>query len=192
MSEPSRYVLPNPQSGSAAPSVADPTQHTWESAFQTHYVDLCEYVLRFVGSAAAAEDLVHDLFLRLWDSRARRGGMELTRAYLYVAAKNRALKYLRHRRVATAWIARAARAEPPTASSPEDLYLRRELADAVRRAIAELPARCREVFVLRRHQHLSYHEIAARVDVSLGTVKSQMWRATVLLKEKLAPYLFIL
>jgi len=183
MSEPSRYAFPNAQSRSAAPSVADPTQHTWESAFQTHYVELCEYVLRFV---------VHDLFLRLWDSRARRGGMELTRAYLYVAAKNHALKYLRHRRVATAWIERAARAEPPTASSPEDLYLRRELADAVRRAIAELPARCREVFVLRRHQHLSYHEIAARVDVSLGTVKSQMWRATVLLKEKLAPYLFIL
>jgi len=118
--------------------------------------------------------------------------MELTRAYLYVAAKNRALKYLRHRRVATAWIARAAREEPPTASSPEDLYLRRELADAVQRAIAELPARCREVFVLRRHQHLSYNEIAARAGVSLGTVKSQMWRAAVLLKEKLAPYLFIL
>src|SRR6266480_6626129 len=155
MSEPSRYAFPKPQSRSAARSVADPTQHTWES-------------------------------------RARRGGMELTRAYLYVAAKNRALKYLRHRRVATAWIERAARAEPPTASSPEDLYLRRELADAVRRAIAELPARCRDVFVLRRHQHLSYNEIAARAGVSLGTVKSQMWRATVLLKEKLAPYLFIL
>ena len=188
MSEPSRHAFPAVQAG----STADPTQHTWESAFQTHYVGLCEYVLRFVGSVGAAEDLVHDLFLRLWDLRARRGSMELTRSYLYVAARNRALKYLRHRRVAAAWIERAAREEPPTASSPEDLYLRRDLADAVARSIAELPTRCREVFVLRRHQQLSYHEIAARAGVSLGTVKSQMWRATVLLKEKLAPYLFIL
>jgi RNA polymerase sigma-70 factor (ECF subfamily) len=155
-------------------------------------VELCEYVLRFVGSAGVAEDLVHDLFLRLWDSRARLGAVELTRSYLYVAAKNRALKYLRHRRVAAAWIERVAHEERATASSPEDLYLRRELADAVTRAIAELPARCREIFVLRRQQQLSYDEIAARAGVSLGTVKSQMWRATVLLKEKLAPYLFIL
>ncbi len=192
MSEPSRYALPNTQSGSVAPSVADPTQHTWESAFQSYYVELCEYVLRFVGSAGIAEDLVHDLFLCLWDSRDRRGGMDLTGSYLYVAARNRALKYLRHRRVAAAWIERAAREEVPSASSPEDLYLRRELADAVTRAIAELPSRCREIFVLRRQQQLSYNEIAARAGVSLGTVKSQIWRATVLLKEKLAPYLFIL
>jgi len=81
-------------------------------------VQLCEYVLRFVGSAVIAEDLVHDLFLRLWDSRARRGGMDLTRSYLYVAARNRALKYLRHRRVVAAWIERAAREETPTAASP--------------------------------------------------------------------------
>jgi RNA polymerase sigma-70 factor (ECF subfamily) len=132
---------------------------------------------------------VQDLFLALWDSRTRRGGMYLTRPYLYVAARNRALKYLRHRRVAAAWIERAGREEVPTASSPEDLYLRRELADAAAPAIAELPTRCREIFVLRRHHQLSYREIAARAGVSLGTVKSQMWRATVLLKEKLAPYL---
>ena len=186
MSEPLRHALPTPQ-----PVSTDPT-HTWESAFQIYYVELCEYVLRFVGSAGVAEDLVHDLFLCLWDSRARRGDMDLTRSYLYVAARNRALKYLRHRRVAAAWIERAAREETPTASSPEDLYLRSELADAVARAIAALPARCREVFVLRRHHQLSYDEIAARTGVSLGTVKSQMWRATVLLKEKLGPYLFIL
>jgi len=155
-------------------------------------VELCEYVLRFVGSAGAAQDLVQDLFLHLWDSRAERRAQYLTRPYLFVAARNRALKYLRHRRVAAAWIERASREETPTVSSPEDLYLRRELADAVARAIAELPPRCREIFVLRRHQQLSYGEIAARAGVSLGTVKSQMWRATVLLKEKLAPYLFIL
>lgn len=191
MAYPSRLAFPTSQTGSAADALLL-AQDAWKTAFQTYHVELCEYVLRFVGSAGVAEDLVHDLFLCLWDSRAHRGDMEVTRSYLYVAARNRALKYLRHRRVAAAWVERAAQEEMPTAASPEDLYLRRELADAVARAIAELPARCREVFVLRRHQHLSYDEIATRTAVSLGTVKSQMWRATVLLKEKLAPYLFIL
>ena len=163
--------------------------HSWESAFQAYYVELCEYVLRFVGSAEAAQDLVQDLFLRLWDSRGPRDATRLTRPYLYVAARNRALKYLRHRRVVAAWITRAACEEAPLSDTPEDLCLRGELDDAVQQAIAELPARCRAIFVLRRREQLSYREIATRLGVSLGTVKSQMWRATLRLRDRLAPYL---
>ena len=181
MSEPSRTPPPAPQSG-------PPTGpcEAWESAFEAHYVELCEYVLRFVGSAEATEDIVQDLFLHLWDTRGPRDRLRLSRPYLYVAARNRALKHLRHRRVVKAWIDRASREEAPASDTPEDLYLRGELEDALRRAIEELPNRCREIFVLRRRDQLGYHEIAARLGVSLGTVKSQMWRATVLLREKLA------
>ena len=87
-----------------------------------------------------------------------------------------------------AWVARAAREEPPGSDTPEDLCLCGELDDVVQRAIADLPARCRAVFVLRRREQLSYREIATRLGVSLGTVKSQMWRATLRLREELAPY----
>lgn len=184
MSEPSRSALT--ARGSGPPS---DRSHTWESAFETLYVELCEYVLRFVGSAEAAEDLVHDLFLHLWNTRGPRDAVRLTRPYLYVAARNWALKYLRHRRVVDVWIERVSREPAPPADTPEDLYLGHELDEAVNRAIAELPARCRAIFVLRRRDQLGYQEIAARAGVSLGTVKSQMWRATVLLKHKLAPHL---
>src|SRR5256885_17238545 len=96
MSEPSlRSVSSAPLSGSAR--VRSPH---WESAFAAHYAPLCDYVLRFVGSAEAAEDIVQDLFLHLWDTRGPRDALRLTRGYLYVAARNRALKYLRRVRVA--------------------------------------------------------------------------------------------
>ena len=52
---------------------------TWESAFETFYVDLCEYVLRLVGSADAAEDLVQDLLLHLWNTRGPRDALHLNR-----------------------------------------------------------------------------------------------------------------
>ena len=186
MSEPSfRPALSNPAPRSRAARADD----AWQAAFETHYVDLCEYVLRLVGSAEAARDIVHDLFLHLWDARGPRDSVRLNRPYLYVAARNWALKYLRHRRVAQAWIDRASHEEAPVSDTPEDLCLRRELDAAVRRAIADLPQRCREIFVLRRRDQLGYREIALRLGVSLGTVKSQMWRATVRLKEQLAPHL---
>jgi RNA polymerase sigma-19 factor, ECF subfamily len=161
----------------------------WDAALELYYAELCEYTLRLVGSAEAAQDVVHDLFLHLWDTRGSRDAIRLTKPYLYTAARNRALKHLRRRRVAEAWIERAAREEAPTAESPSDLYLRHELEDAVDRAITELPTRCREIFLLRRRDQLSYEEIAAHAGVSLGTVKSQMWRAATMLREKLAPYL---
>jgi RNA polymerase sigma-70 factor (ECF subfamily) len=152
-------------------------------------VDLCEYVLHFVGSADAAQDIVQDLFLHLWETRGPRDGVRLTGPYLRVAARNRALKYLRHRGVVAAWVDRVARDEGSTADTPEDLYLAHELDAAVQRAIADLPPRCREIFVLRRRDQLSYQEIAARARVSVATVKSHMWHATVRLKDKLAPFI---
>jgi len=177
MSEPSF----RPRSWTPAPASPRTGAAAWEAAFATCYVELCEYVLRLVGSAEAAEDVVHDLFLQLWDTRGAPGQGRLSRPYLFVAARNRALKYLRHRRVVAAWIERASQEQAP--------LVRRELDDAVQRAIAELPSRCREVFVLRRRDALPYDQIAARLGVSLGTVKSQMWRATVRLKERLMPFL---
>jgi RNA polymerase sigma-70 factor (ECF subfamily) len=162
---------------------------SWETALELYYAELCEYALHFVGSADTAQDIVHDLFLHLWDTRSPRDGVRLTKPYLYAAIRNRALKSLRHRRVVAAWVEQVAREEPPTAESPSDLYVQRELEDAIARALTELPARCREIFLLRRQEQLSYDEIAERTGVSLGTVKSHMWRAAMLLKEKLGPYL---
>src|SRR6266567_2941344 len=69
------------------PSPRDPSR-AWESAFATHYCGLCDYVLRFVGSADVAQDLVQDLFLHLWDTRGPRDAVRLTRGYLYVAARS--------------------------------------------------------------------------------------------------------
>jgi len=181
MSEPSRTQ----PSGSPSRPSTGPCE-AWESAFEAHYVALCEYVLRLVGSAEATEDIVQDLFLHLWDTRGPRDGLRLSRPYLYAAARNRALKHLRHRRVVEAWIDRASREEASASDTPEDLYLRGELEDALRRAIEELPNRCREVFVLRRRDQLGLNEIAARLGVSAATVKSHLWRAMVLLKERLA------
>jgi RNA polymerase sigma-70 factor (ECF subfamily) len=188
-----KHTTAAPSSGAPAvqASASRGATHQWDAAFEAYYVELCEYVLRLVGSAETAQDLVQDLFLRLWNTRGPQDAQRLTRPYLFIAARNSALKYLRHRRVADAWIERAGREEIPSADSPSDLCLRRELEEAAARAIAELPARCREIFLLRRRDQLSYQEIAERAGVSLGTVKCHMWRAVVLLREKLAPYLAV-
>lgn len=175
--------------GSRSRALIPDEQLSWEAAFESCYADLCEYVLRFVGSAEAAEDLVHDLFLHLWEASGARDHKRITRAYLFVSARNRAVTYLRRRRVAEAWIERASRDEIPSAVSPAYLYLDRELDGFVTAAIAELPERRRHIFLLRRRDQLSYEEIAEQTGISIPTIKSHLFRATLFLRTRLLPYL---
>ena len=67
----------------------------FEVLFRERYSSLCRFVYGYVHSREVAQDIVQDLFLRLWE-RARIPIASLTAAYLYTAVRNRALSYLRH------------------------------------------------------------------------------------------------
>lgn len=167
------------------------TEHeaqAFEDAFRAHYSALCRYASRHVRSDPEGEDLVQDVFLRLWERRERLHGALNLRAYLYSAVRNRALDHLKHRRV----VARFATSDLLSASPPptpdRELCLA-ELAGAAERAVAELPARCREAFTLSRRDGLSYREIAEALDVSVKTVETQIRRATRSIRCRLEPHL---
>ncbi|HJU75374.1 MAG TPA: RNA polymerase sigma-70 factor [Gemmatimonadaceae bacterium] len=174
---------------SAAPSPAFDCDRAWEQALEQHYAALCDFAVSMLGSADVAADLVHDLFLHLWRTRRLGDASRFGRPYLFVATRNRALKYLRHQRVAQGWIERTLLEEPVSPETPDARCERQDLERAVDQAIAELPPRCREIFLLRRREELSYSEIAERAGISLNTVKSQIWRAALLLREKLREHL---
>jgi len=166
-----------------APDVA-----AFEGVFRTHYAPLCDYVYSYVRSRAVAQELVQDLFLRLWE-RAPTAAETLAAPYLYTAARNRAVGHLRRERVAAAWAndpACAARAAPPAADEP---LREHELRAALDNAVAALPERCRLVFTLSRYRRLSNADIARMLSISVNTVEQQMWRALKTLRVKLAPYL---
>lgn len=160
-----------------------------EAAFRMYYARLCEFVDGYVRSPEVASDLVQDLFANLWERYEEGDPPLLTPAYLYTAARNRALKHLRHRRVVARWAEREAR-EPLRSGPRADEGLRtREVAEAIRRAIAQLPDRRREIFLMSREQELSYAAIAEILGISIKTVETQMWRALKALRQSLAPYL---
>lgn len=165
-----------------APDIA-----TFEAVFRAHYAPLCDYVYSYVRSRAVAQELVQDLFLRLWE-RAPGPAGTLAASYLYAAARNRALGHLRRERVAAAWASDPALATPAAPAADEPLH-EHELREAVDRAVAELPERCRLVFTLSRYRRLSNAEIARTMAISVNTVEQQMWRALKTLRVKLAPYI---
>jgi RNA polymerase sigma-70 factor (ECF subfamily) len=153
----------------------------------THYAPLCDYVYGYVRSRAVAQDLVQDLFLRLWE-RAPAPAGALAASYLYTAARNRAVGHLRRERVAAAWANDPNCATRATPAADEPLR-EHELLEAIDSAVAALPDRCRLIFTLSRYRRLTNADIARMLCISVNTVEQQMWRALKSLRVKLAPYL---
>lgn len=171
-------------------------ERAFESLFRAYFESLSAFAYSYVESREIAQDLVQELFFRLWD---RRLTLELPRnvnAYLYGATRNAAVSHLRSRRAESVFLDRARNEEDVRDATVEPLPVEdaleaEALAGAVDRALAELPPRCREVFVLTRNQHLSYAEAAAVLGISPKTVEIHMGRALGFLRQKLRRWLAI-
>ena len=159
----------------------------FQELFLRYGAVLCSFLNKYVHSRETAEDLVHDLFLALWQDRATwtpRGTIE---SYLFLAAKNRAYNYLRHERVEQRWQQRSAREiEAGVEASPADEQLEAAERQAiVVQAIAELPERARAVATLRWVDGLTYPEIAQRLGMTVKGVEKGIARAFTLIQRRL-------
>ena len=195
-----------PQSrSSAAASVGEPEELAWfegqrsgdevafEALFRAYAEPLYGFAYSYVRSQAAAQELVHDLFARLWERRETLDMPRSVDSYLFSAIRNRAVSHLRNRRVEKAFLTRtlqlhAVRTTP--AGAPQELELEANaLAEALDQAMQDLPPRCREVFALTRTQRLTYAQVADVLGISPKTVQIHMGRALTLLRQKLGPWL---
>ena len=152
----------------------------FEVVFRALGPGLCAFINRYVRSDAVAEELTQDLFLELW---TRRSELEITtnlKGYLFVAAKRRALNYLRRERLDDRF--RTTLLERPTPSSDEDELLQNL---DIQEAISKLPARCRLIFECSRQKGMSHKEIADLLGLSVRTVEVQVGRALRTLRKHL-------
>jgi RNA polymerase sigma-70 factor (ECF subfamily) len=148
---------------------------------------LLNFVNRTIGDRERAEDLVQEVFIRVFRHLHRFDQTKKFSTWIYTIASNLAKNELRNRSrnplvlfqtIKKNWDAdhRPLQFEDTTAR-PDDLYRKRFLKDAVDRCVHGLPEHHREVFVLRELEGKSYQEIAEITGCNLGTVKSRLNRA---------------
>jgi RNA polymerase sigma-70 factor (ECF subfamily) len=149
-----------------------------EIVFRAHFQGMAAFVERYVRSPDMAEELVQDIFLKIWTKRSQLTEIESLKTYLYRAARNQALNHLRRLKLERRWQEeQAAAGEPATVFAADEDASGHELAEAVQSAIERLPPRCREIFLLSRDGGLTYAEIARTLEISVKTVETQMGRA---------------
>lgn len=135
-----------------------------------------------------AEEIVQDVFLKLWENRHRMTIHTSLRAYLYKSVYHECLNELKHVKVQRRYMEEAMLNHPQHSEENTDTELRRQLQEALR----QLPEKCRAVFQLSRFEELKYQEIADKLGISLKTVEAHMGKALRLLRLRLADFLLLL
>ncbi len=165
----------------------------FEALFRQHYGPLCAFATGYVKEPDAAEDLVQDLFFRLWLDREKVSITTSTKAYLYASVRNRCLNAVKagsRMRVLNEEVDD----HPADDGRTEDEHTERIA--RVQAAIGSLPEERRKIFKLSRYEGLKYQEIAERLGISIKTVENQMGKALKTLRDELAdlvpllPWLF--
>jgi RNA polymerase sigma-70 factor, ECF subfamily len=165
----------------------------FDSLFRTWYAPLARFAGRMIGDSARAEEVAQDALFELWNRRQTLSEQGSAHAWLFHTVRNRALNVLRHDGI-------VARAEPQvlsmvqhadrSAESDADVALvEAELHVAIEKAVAALPPRCREVFLLSRRHGMRQSDIAVRLGIGAKAVEANMTRALRELRRQLAPWL---
>lgn len=164
---------------------------TFDQLAQRYVGELLRYAYRFVHSRESAEDIVQDVFCRLWDTHDTLSIRGTIRDYLFGAVRLRALEVLRSSRTSASRDARYAGGDAELARADEVFGKEiedRERAAAIRTAIHALPERRREIVLLRLRQ-LTTPEIAHVLGISSKTVEAQITSAYAALRMSLQSWI---
>ena len=167
-------------------------ERAFTELFHRHYRALRIYAERVHGTSGTSEEIVQQVFYRIWINRERLVVTGSIAGYLYAAVRNYALNQRERAKSEEQWQRRRADEldrEPAHADQADEEVIASELAAALDQAVAKLPPRCRQAFILRRQHHLSYAEIAATMGIAPKTVEIQIGNALKALRRDLAAWL---
>ena len=147
----------------------------YKELFLIFYKPLLQFANSFVRSNEMAEEVVSDVFMKVWEKRQAQEDIENLRVYLYVCTKNAALKSLLkyQKQVAITIDELHVELESPY-KNPEQLLITAEMLSRVQEAINSLPPRCKIVFKLIKEDGLKYKEVAEILQISVKTIDNQL------------------
>jgi len=160
----------------------------FDQLFRSWYEPVVRAANRLLHDPGVAEELAQDVFLEMWRRRDQLPDGSSVPGYLLQAVRNRALNHLRHLKVRQRTQSYVEAMSEPADTADEEAETG-ELEVAIREAIAALPPRTREVFLMSRERNLKYAEIAELLGISVKAVEANMSRALRQLRDRLAPFL---
>ncbi|MBC8593357.1 RNA polymerase sigma-70 factor [Oscillospiraceae bacterium N12] len=158
-----------------------------ETAFRKFYDLTYDRLFRiayyYVHREEWSQEIVLDVFLKLWEQRATLPEIRSIEDYCFILVKNASLNYQEKELKRESCTDRELPEISENSLSPEDELISEELFARYVKALDRLPERCREVFILIREEKQSYAQAAEALGISIKTVDAQLQKATARLKE---------
>lgn len=149
----------------------------FESLFRSSYVSLVRYANVLLKDHDSSEEIVQELFVRLWQDRSKLSIESSLNGYLFRSVHNRCMHHIEHLKVVERYAEQMSSKQQDFSENPSEILQYAELQDRVARILEKLPERCGKIFCMNRFEGLKYSEIAEKLSVSVKTVESNMGRA---------------
>jgi len=160
------------------------SENAFREIFERYRGKLYHYILKITGSEAAAEDAVHDVFLKLWEAREKLPQIQHFSSYLFRMARNHAINGFRRMSRETLMLAEL-RHDTMSITPDIDPVTQKEIRESIRKAVAKLTPRQQKIFLLSREHGLKHEAIAEQLGISVNTVKVHMTEALRFLREEI-------
>ena len=156
-------------------------ENTYKLLFDTYSKTLFNFIYYKCGDIEQAEDVVQEAFIKLWDNCSN-VLFEKAKSFLFTVARNLFLNEVAHQKIV---LQHKSNSTPDrTFETPEFLMEEQEFMDKLQKAIADLPEKQREVFLLSRIDKKKYSEISEMLGITVKAVEKRMSQALILLREK--------
>jgi RNA polymerase sigma-70 factor (family 1) len=147
---------------------------SFKKIYFLYYERLLKLACSFVKSTEVSEEIVDDVFVKIWSNRAKLTEVNNLTVYLYVAVKNKAINYNLTSRITCVDIESVSYELKDINGSVEDILITDELAKIINYTIQRLPEECKIVFKLVKEDGLKYRKVAEILDISVKTVEYHM------------------
>ena len=134
---------------------------------KTHFKSLHAYAYTIVKDEVVAEEMVQNVFFKIWEKKAGLDIQSPALAYLYKSVYHESLNYLKHQKVKAAYQSHTVYQMKNQTDHASKKIMLSELEQQINKALAELPEQCRTIFQMSRFEELKYQEIADRLGLSI-------------------------
>ena len=149
-------------------------QLAYKELYVLFFKSLQQFAISFVRSPEVAEEIVSDVFIKVWKKRAGLSRINNLKLYLFISTRNGSFNYLRTQKKTILQPEQYFVQLQSIYFNPEKLMLTAEMMNRVQKAINDLPPRCQLIFKLIKEDGLKYREVADLLHLSLKTIENQM------------------
>jgi RNA polymerase sigma-70 factor (ECF subfamily) len=164
----------------------------FEEVYREYYIPLCYYSLKYVEKIEDSEEIVQNLFLKLWEKHEELEINSSLKAYLYRAIQNYALNLLGKKKTIEKYVLHQEWQSYDNSENGLQKLETEELSIILKHALLRLPEKRRRIFELSRFDGMKYGIIALQLSISVKTVETQMTKALKYLRVILKEYVPLL